>query len=226
SGAKPVIILTKADLAEEVEQKIEMVCQIARGAKVCPVSAVTGEGMERLNEYLQPEKTIVFLGSSGVGKSTLTNYLLGEEVVETGGIRENDSKGHHTTTHRQLFILQNGARIIDTPGMRELGVWVVEEGMESGFADIVELAKQCKFNNCTHTKEQGCAILDALQEGALSLPRWNNYRKLLRESKFQQEKENRSKKSERKLHNRKTKKSAHSKGQIQKEEWEKEWYGN
>lgn len=191
SGGQPVIVLTKADIAEDTQEKLELVNQIALGVDVCVVSAVTGEGMEQLNNYLVPEKTTVFLGSSGVGKSTFTNYLLGKELMETGEIREDDSKGHHTTTHRQLFVMDNGARIIDTPGMRELGMWVVDDGIDFSFTDINDLIIQCRFSNCTHNGEPGCAVAQALKEGTLTEKRWKNYWKIQKESKFQAAKESR-----------------------------------
>lgn len=191
SGGQPVIILTKADIAENTQEKLELVNQIALGVDVCVVSAVSGEGMEQLKNYLEPEKTTVFLGSSGVGKSTFTNYLLGKEIMKTGEIREDDSKGHHTTTHRQMFVMDNGARIIDTPGMRELGMWIVDEGMDASFTDINDMIKQCRFNNCTHNREPGCAIVKALEDGSLTEKRWKNFQKIQKESKFQAEKESR-----------------------------------
>lgn len=203
SGAQPVVVLTKADIAEDAINKIKMVRQIAEGTDVYPVSSVTGEGMDQLEKYLQPGKTIVFLGSSGVGKSTFTNYLMGREVMETKGIREGDSKGHHTTTHRQLFILNNGSRIIDTPGMRELGMWVVDDGIENSFTDVINLAKQCKFSNCTHTCEPYCEIIAALKNGKLTEARWKNYLKIMKESKHQKEKEKRGVKSEIKINKKK-----------------------
>ncbi|PPK76797.1 ribosome biogenesis GTPase [Lacrimispora xylanisolvens] len=191
SGGQPVIVLTKADIAEDTQEKLELVNQIALGVDVCVVSAVTGEGMEQLKNYLVPEKTTVFLGSSGVGKSTFTNYLLGKELMETGEIREDDSKGHHTTTHRQLFVMDNGARIIDTPGMRELGMWVVDDGIDFSFTDINDLIIQCRFSNCTHNGEPGCAVAQALKEGTLTEKRWKNYWKIQKESEFQAAKESR-----------------------------------
>ena len=191
SGGQPVIVLTKADIAEDTQEKLELVNQIALGVDVCVVSAVTGEGMEQLKNYLVPEKTTVFLGSSGVGKSTFTNYLLGKELMETGEIREDDSKGHHTTTHRQLFVMDNGARIIDTPGMRELGMWIVDDGIDFSFTDINDLIIQCKFSNCSHNGEPGCAVAQALKEGTLTEKRWKNYWKIQKESKFQAAKESR-----------------------------------
>ena len=196
SGAAPVVILTKADLAEDIEDKMEKIREVALGVNVHSISAINGEGLSELDQYLEPGKTVVFLGSSGVGKSTLTNYLLGEEVMETKEIREDDAKGHHTTTYRQMFVLQNGARIIDTPGMRELGVWIVEEGMEKTYADIHELSLRCRFSDCTHNGEPGCAVEEALAEGSLTLTRWKNYLKIQKESKFQAAKESRSKAKE------------------------------
>lgn len=193
SGGIPVIVLTKADIAEDLEKKLELVSQIAIGVEICPISSVTGEGMEKLEKYLQPDKSIVFLGSSGVGKSSFTNFLLGQEIMETGAVREEDSKGHHTTTHRQLFILKNGTKIIDTPGMRELGMWDVDDGIEQSFSDLYNLIHNCRFSNCTHTSEPGCAVRKALENGTLSNERWKNYLKILRESNFQAAKENRNK---------------------------------
>ncbi|MDW2798456.1 ribosome small subunit-dependent GTPase A [Clostridium boliviensis] len=191
SGGQPVIVLTKADIAEDTQEKLGLVNQIAIGVDICIVSAVTGEGMERLTDYLAPDKTTVFLGSSGVGKSTFTNYLLGKELMKTGEIREDDSKGHHTTTHRQLFVMDNGSRIIDTPGMRELGMWVVNDGMDVSFSDINHLIMQCRFSNCTHNGEPGCAVVQALEDGILSEKRWKNYQKIQKESRFQAAKESR-----------------------------------
>ncbi len=189
SQGQPVVVLTKADLAENMEEKIELARQAALGADVYAVSAVTGEGMEELQSYLQPNKSIVFLGSSGVGKSTFTNFLLGDEVMETSGIREEDSKGHHTTTHRQMFLMKNGARIIDTPGMRELGMWVVDDGLDQSFSDILLLLTKCRYNSCTHQDETGCAIREAISDGSLTEKRWINYCKIQKESAYQAKKE-------------------------------------
>lgn len=218
SGAQPVIVLTKADIAEDLEQKVEMVGRIAIGADIHPVSSITGEGMEQLKKYFEPDKTIVFLGSSGVGKSTLTNYLLGEEIMETAGIREEDSKGHHTTTHRQLFVLNNGTKIIDTPGMRELGMWIVDDGMEHSFSDITNLTMQCKYSDCTHMGEPCCAVASALENGTLTYARWKNYLKIQKESNFQAVKESRSKSREIKKTNKKMVRNS-SKVNSRKEEW-------
>ncbi len=203
SGGQPVIVLTKADIAEDTHEKMKLVNQIAMGVDICIVSAVTGEGMEKLTEYLAPDKTTVFLGSSGVGKSTFTNYLLGKELMKTGEIREDDSKGHHTTTHRQLFVMDNGSRIIDTPGMRELGMWVVDDGMDVSFSDINDLIMQCRFSNCTHNGEPGCAVVQALEDGTVTEKRWKNYQKIQKESRFQAAKESRQQAVVRKKSNKK-----------------------
>lgn len=206
SGGTPVIILTKADIGENIDEKIAMISEIAIGVDIYSISAATGEGIDALDIYLKADKCIVFLGSSGVGKSTFTNYLLNDEIMKTEGIREDDSKGHHTTTHRQMFVLANGAKIIDTPGMRELGMWVVEDGMEQSFSDLNELTSACKFSNCTHTKEEGCAIKDAIKNGTLSEKRWINYQKILRESNYHATKERFSKMKEKKAMTKRKKK--------------------
>lgn len=184
SGGTPVIILTKADIAEDIENKITIVQAIAQGIDVYPISSATGEGVAALHKYLAHDNTVVFLGSSGVGKSTLTNYLLDNRVMKTGSIRETDSKGHHTTTHRQMFVLNNGARIIDTPGMRELGMWDVKDGVGQSFLDITSIISNCRYHNCSHTMEDGCAVKQALEEGIISEKRWISYQKLQKESAY------------------------------------------
>ena len=136
--------------------------------------------LQRIERYL----SIVFLGSSGVGKSTLVNTLAGEQIMKVNGIREIDSKGRHTTTHRQLIMLKNGTMIIDTPGMRELQMWVVNEGLDNTFSEIEEIAKGCRFRDCTHEHEPGCAVKEALENGKISKERWKNYLKLKREIRF------------------------------------------
>ena len=178
SGATPVILLTKADLVEEHWEYLTRVERVAAGANVHVVSAHTGYGLARLNAYLQPGKTVVFLGSSGVGKSSLVNALAGEELMTIGGIREDDSKGRHTTTHRQLIRLSSGAEIIDTPGMRELGMWEVSEGIEDAFADVEAFLGKCRFSDCKHLYEPGCAIQHALATRELDPERWASYQKL------------------------------------------------
>lgn len=182
SGATPAVILTKKDLCEEPEYYVNLVERQAPGVAVCAVSAVTGEGMEHVQRYLGAGKTVVLLGSSGVGKSTFVNALCGETVMDTGAIREDDSKGRHTTTYRQMILLPDGSRVIDTPGMRVLGVGDAKCGMDTTFSDIEELAQHCRFRDCRHEKETGCAVQEAVRDGRLPERRLLNYKKLLAEA--------------------------------------------
>ena len=182
SGATPVILLTKADLVEDYWDYLTQVERVAAGVNTHVVSAHTGFGLNRLNAYLQPGKTVVFLGSSGVGKSSLVNALAGETVMTVNAIREDDSKGRHTTTHRQLIRLQNGVMIIDTPGMRELGMWDVSEGLGDAFADVERFLGKCRFSDCKHEREPGCAIRAAIAAGELDVARWESYQKLKEEA--------------------------------------------
>ena len=182
SGATPVILLTKADLVEDYWDYLTQVERVATGVNTHVVSAHTGYGLNRLNAYLQPGKTVVFLGSSGVGKSSLVNALAGEEIMSVSEIREDDSKGRHTTTHRQLIRLRSGVMIIDTPGMRELGMWDVSEGLSDAFTDVEAFLGKCRFSDCKHETEPGCAIKAAIASGKLELARWESYRKLKEEA--------------------------------------------
>jgi ribosome biogenesis GTPase len=186
SGGFPVFVLTKADLPSEDDLcgKVAEVRKMARDVPVIAISSKTGFGLEELSPFLEPAKTVVFLGSSGVGKSSLLNRLAGEELMVVKEIREDDSKGRHTTTHRQLFCLSSGALVIDTPGMRELGLWDSREGISLAFADVESLFTQCRFSDCTHETEPGCAVLAALEDGRLSLRQWKNYKAQIRESSF------------------------------------------
>ena len=182
SEATPVILLTKADLVDDYWDYLTAVERVAAGVNTHVVSAHTGYGLQRLNAYLQPGKTVVFLGSSGVGKSSLVNALAGEEIMTVNGIREDDSKGRHTTTHRQLIRLKSGVMIIDTPGMRELGMWDVSEGLGDAFADVEQFIWKCRFSDCKHESEPGCAIKAAIASGELDIGRWESYRKLKAEA--------------------------------------------
>lgn len=190
SGAMPVIVLTKLDLSADVEAERQAVVDIAAGAPVVTLSALTGEGLDVLDRWLQPGVTAALLGSSGAGKSTLLNALAGTELMSTGAVREDDERGRHTTTHRELFRLPGGALLIDTPGMRELGLVADETALDESFADVLALFEQCKFSNCTHGSEPGCAVLAALEDKSLTAERWDSYQKLQRELAFEARKGN------------------------------------
>ncbi|GHU19994.1 putative ribosome biogenesis GTPase RsgA [Spirochaetia bacterium] len=199
SGGLPVVVLTKADLCEDFSGQIAAIREMAEDVPVIALSSKTGYGIDELRPFLKPAKTIVFLGSSGVGKSSLLNSLAGETVMDVKAIREDDSKGRHTTSHRQLFKLASGALVIDTPGMRELGLWDAGEAVSIAFGSVEELISRCRFSNCTHKNEPGCAVLAALNEGSLSPVQWKNYLAQKRETLFV---ENRSEyfKSKREFH--------------------------
>lgn len=184
SGARPVVVLNKADACETPGDRAAEVEKIAMGVPVLVVSAKTGQGMEDLRSCFAKRQTIVLLGSSGVGKSSLVNRLLQEDRQATQAVRETDSRGRHTTTSRQLFLLPNGAMMIDTPGLRELQLWNASEGLSQAFADVDELAAHCKFRDCQHKNEPGCAVLASIEAGELDAARLENRRKLQREQEF------------------------------------------
>ena len=180
SGAQPVVLLTKSDLATDVDAAVDQVRSVAFELPVHPLSNVTGEGLDAVREHLRAGVTAALLGSSGVGKYTLINRLAGEELLATREIRD-DGRGRHTTTRRELVQLPGGALVIDTPGMREIQLWVADEGLEEAFEDVTELFGRCRFSDCGHESEPGCAVKAAIEDGSLSLERWESYLKLQRE---------------------------------------------
>ena len=185
---EPIILLSKSDLVTtiELEKKILQIRQARIQAKIIAFSNMTAIGLETVQQALEKGKTYCLLGSSGVGKTTLLNHLLGREEFETSPVREKDSRGRHTTARRQLTVLNNGALLIDTPGMRELGLLAVNASIDDSFSDIYELSKDCRFNDCTHTSEVGCAILMAVKTKELDEERYQSYMKLIKESEFHQ----------------------------------------
>jgi len=182
SGAFPMVILNKADVCEDLDSHIAEVEAVSPGLTVIPTSAMKAEGLERITQHLNPGITGAFVGSSGAGKSTLINALLGEQRFATKEVRADDSRGRHTTTHRQLVVLPTGGLLVDTPGMRELALYD-EEGIDMVFTDIESLATQCRFADCTHQGEPGCAVLDAVDRGEIPVERLEHYLKLRAEAR-------------------------------------------
>lgn len=186
SNVRPIIVLTKSDLIEK-SLKDEMCKQVNERIKNVPVLAIsnfTSEGPETIKRLIESGKSYCLLGSSGAGKSTLLNALTGWNRMRTATTSNSTAKGRHTTTHRELFVLENGGIIIDTPGMREIGITDTDTGIETTFDYIASISKECKYANCTHTNEKGCAVLAALDNGEISAPVYGNYRKLLKEKEF------------------------------------------
>jgi ribosome biogenesis GTPase len=181
SGASPVVVLAKSDLCGDAVPIIAELSARLLAVPVHAVCALDGAGLEELKGYLAPGRTIALLGSSGVGKSTLINRLAGSEVMQTAPVREHDGKGRHTTSHRQLVMLPTGGLLLDTPGMREIQLWSAEEGLEKSFADIDDLAAGCRFADCSHESEPGCAVRAAIENGELAAERLESFRKLKKE---------------------------------------------
>ncbi|MBN2724388.1 MAG: ribosome small subunit-dependent GTPase A [Deltaproteobacteria bacterium] len=198
SGAQPVVILNKSDICDDVDSRIDETASVSIGAEVIATSATTNQGIDDLKSFILPGKTTAFVGSSGAGKSSLINTVSGEKLLATGEIRHSDGRGRHTTTSRQLLILPRGGILIDTPGMRELQLFD-ENGINTVFSEIETLSKFCRFNDCSHNGEPGCAVSEALENGELSQERFENYIKMRRESQAYELRhdEHRRRKSER-----------------------------
>lgn len=181
SGATPVVVLTKSDLCDHLEERLNEVATVAIGVDILATTGLSEEGYINLKDYIKPGKTVAFIGSSGVGKSTLVNRLYGESLLEINGLR-NDDKGRHTTTRRELIVLPEGGVVIDTPGLREIGIESAD--LSKSFNDIDDLAIKCKFHDCSHESEPGCAVQRAISDGILSVERLANYKKLKKEAKY------------------------------------------
>lgn len=201
-NSNPVIILNKVDICPDLEDKILEVKKVAPNVPIIPLSAKTGVGVEELKSLIHPGSTYVFTGSSGVGKSTLLNQIFSCEIQLTSDVRENDSRGRHTTTSRKMFILPDGGLLIDTPGMREVQLWCSDDSLSDTFSDIEDLALTCHFSNCTHTKEIKCAVMQALTSEEISAERYENFLKLRSELADLATKQNVNKFLERKQENK------------------------
>ncbi|QMV12921.1 ribosome small subunit-dependent GTPase A [Vibrio spartinae] len=184
SGVQPTVVLTKRDLVDDPSEYVNQIAQLDPSLLALPVSTQTGEGLDELLSLIQKTDTCVLIGSSGVGKSSLINFLLGEEVLETLDISDEGARGSHTTSNRFLFMLPTGGLIIDSPGLRQVGIGASTKNVEETFSDVEALADDCRYRNCTHEKEEGCAIQAALADGSLSPRRYKSYLKLMTESRY------------------------------------------
>jgi ribosome biogenesis GTPase len=183
SGASPVVVLNKSDVCSDLAARLAATMKVACGAPVVPVSARDGDGLDGLAAFLTAGRTVALLGSSGVGKSTIVNRLIGDERLATGEVRSWDSRGRHTTSRRELIPLDHGGALVDTPGLRELQLWAGPESVGRAFEEIAEFAAGCRYRDCSHSGEQGCAVARALEDGSLARERWESYRKLLGEAR-------------------------------------------
>jgi ribosome biogenesis GTPase / thiamine phosphate phosphatase len=187
SGARPVVLLNKIDLCDDLDARLADATRVAGDALVLAACALTGRGVKKLAQLIQPGDTAVFIGTSGVGKSSLINRLYGEDIQATVEVRTNDAKGRHTTSWREMIFLPQGGVVIDTPGMREFHIWIASEGSKQAFPELDALSVRCRFRDCTHTKENQCAVREALATGTLPRERYDSYLKLQLELRYLRE---------------------------------------
>jgi ribosome biogenesis GTPase len=192
SGARPVVVLNKIDLCDDLEAMLASTTRVAGGATVLAACALTGRGVKELSDLIKPGDTAVFIGTSGVGKSSLINRLYGEDIQATVEVRTNDAKGRHTTSWREMIFLPQGGVVIDTPGMREFHIWIASEGSKQAFPEIEALSARCRFRDCSHTKENKCAVLEALDAGTLPRDRYDSFLKLQLEIRYLREAQKRA----------------------------------